>query len=331
MGMSASQGRLLSLTARMSDLEFQAQNISNSKIRLSQQSEQVAQEYSDALSKQKLTVYAGVDSTGVSQYVNATANNLTGYNALTGADKQRFLKDSDGRVVTSSKVGNAYDSSNGKVITMDGVAVTAAQLQETYDSATAFVKAILGYSTKDEAETAGKTYDASKVTYYTNCYTGVESFMNGLGKTSNSSNTDTTLDYDSGESSYYNKVYSEIKESGGYNAVSDTELSSTDWLYGQLSKGNIFLYTDEDNDGEFVNVSWSSGDSTLQTKNDDSGTAKAEAEYEAKMAKIETKDKRYDLDLKNIDTQHSAIQTEVDSVKKVIDKNIDRSFKTFNA
>jgi len=60
-------------------------------------------------------------------------------------------------------------------------------------------------------------------------------------------------------------------------------------------------------------------------------TAKAEATYESTMASIQTKDKRFDLQLKQIDTEHSATQTEVDSVKKVIDKNTERSFKMFSA
>lgn len=40
-------------------------------------------------------------------------------------------------------------------------------------------------------------------------------------------------------------------------------------------------------------------------------------------------DRNLELDLKNVDTQHQEVQTEVDAVKKVIDKNIDMTFKTF--
>ena len=49
------------------------------------------------------------------------------------------------------------------------------------------------------------------------------------------------------------------------------------------------------------------------------------------MNKIEAKDKRYDLELKNIDTEHQSLQTEYDSIKSVIDKNVERNFKYFNA
>lgn len=49
------------------------------------------------------------------------------------------------------------------------------------------------------------------------------------------------------------------------------------------------------------------------------------------MNDIEAKDKRYDIELKNIDTEHQSLQTEYDSIKSVIDKNVERNFKMFEA
>ena len=40
--------------------------------------------------------------------------------------------------------------------------------------------------------------------------------------------------------------------------------------------------------------------------------------------------KKYDQDLKKLDTQHNALQTEYESLKNVIDKNVERSFKAFS-
>ena len=54
--------------------------------------------------------------------------------------------------------------------------------------------------------------------------------------------------------------------------------------------------------------------------------------YNVIEAELEMKhvlDRTLELDLKNVDTQHQEVQTEVDAVKKVIDKNIDMTFKTF--
>jgi hypothetical protein len=48
----------------------------------------------------------------------------------------------------------------------------------------------------------------------------------------------------------------------------------------------------------------------------------------AALAVYQQQDKRLELTSKNLDTQHNEVQTEYDSVKKVIDKNIEVSFKT---
>ncbi len=63
----------------------------------------------------------------------------------------------------------------------------------------------------------------------------------------------------------------------------------------------------------------------LYTEDDEA----AAAMYEAESAALHSKDKKLEVELKNIEIQHSAVQTEIDAVKKVIDKNIEKSFKTF--
>ena len=51
----------------------------------------------------------------------------------------------------------------------------------------------------------------------------------------------------------------------------------------------------------------------------------------AKIEIIQVQDKNLELKLKQLDTEQNAIQTEMDAVKKVISKNVESSFKTFNA
>lgn len=48
-----------------------------------------------------------------------------------------------------------------------------------------------------------------------------------------------------------------------------------------------------------------------------------------RIAAIQTIEKTLDMQLKRLDTQRNAIMTEMESVKKVIDKNIAQTFKTF--
>lgn len=137
--------------------------------------------------------------------------------------------------------------------------------------------------------------------------------------------------------SYYSNLFDELKEgNGAHKELTDKQMESSEWLSGQIQAGNIFLYEYDKTGGskgtgDFVNITWNSGDASLDMQPDKKDTAKAEAKYESTMASIQAKDKRFDLELTSINTEHSAIQTEVDSVKKVIDKNIERSFKIFNA
>ena len=56
MGMAASQGRLLSITARLSNNEFEQQSIAYSKQRLSDDSEQINDKYLDALNQTKYQI-----------------------------------------------------------------------------------------------------------------------------------------------------------------------------------------------------------------------------------------------------------------------------------
>ncbi|MDD3012781.1 MAG: hypothetical protein PHC34_03675 [Candidatus Gastranaerophilales bacterium] len=49
----------------------------------------------------------------------------------------------------------------------------------------------------------------------------------------------------------------------------------------------------------------------------------------AQIEIIHQQDRALETTLKNVDTQHQAVQTEIDSVKKVIDKSIEFTYKTF--
>lgn len=54
-------------------------------------------------------------------------------------------------------------------------------------------------------------------------------------------------------------------------------------------------------------------------------------EINAHIEILQAQDKNLELRLSQLNTEHSAIQTEMDAVSKVLSKNIETSFKTFNA
>jgi capsule polysaccharide export protein KpsE/RkpR len=52
-------------------------------------------------------------------------------------------------------------------------------------------------------------------------------------------------------------------------------------------------------------------------------------QLQARIAAIQAVDKALELQLRRVDTQRDAVQTEIDAVRKVIGKNIESTFKTF--
>ena len=73
-----------------------------------------------------------------------------------------------------------------------------------------------------------------------------------------------------------------------------------------------------------------SGDENITTTYDTSDDAAAQAKYDQKMARIEVKEKQLQIDLEQIKNQQKACDTEIDSIQKIIDKNIERTFKVFS-
>ena len=106
MGMAASQARLLTLTSRLHDVEYKAQNIESQKIALATQQDELYQTYCDALDAKKIQVAFNTDNGG-SSYKDATFANVCCYNE--NRKKQYTLKDAEtGKVIVDSEVYNQY-------------------------------------------------------------------------------------------------------------------------------------------------------------------------------------------------------------------------------
>ena len=122
---------------------------------------------------------------------------------------------------------------------------------------------------------------------------------------------------------WYTNLFNRMMQ--GYKVLENGLASSSEWIEYALESGIVSL---EQVDKSY---NWDSLDYktctkiTEETVNDE--ITKAEAEYNRAMKDIEAKDNIYDIELKNIDTEHSSLQTEYESIKSVISKNIERTFK----
>lgn len=81
MGLSSSQGRLLSITARLTSNEYESQQISNAKMRLSTQSQEASNQYISALNAQQL-MFVSYDAQGQAVKENLTASSLYQYTEM---------------------------------------------------------------------------------------------------------------------------------------------------------------------------------------------------------------------------------------------------------
>lgn len=177
--------------------------------------------------------------------------------------------------------------------------------------------------------------DDDKAQWYVNLWHR----MNGASTDKDGMQTTTTTNTTIGEDG---KLVVDKKETtqSRWDILEDGLMNSADWLQYALESGAITLErANFENPTEkgtgLANVKWTSIIYTnaldISEETDEAAITKAEAEYESKTKDIEAKDKQYDNMLKLLDTEHSALQSEYDSVKTIISKNTERTLKMYSA
>lgn len=334
MGLSASQARQLLLTAKRNDLEFRAQQISQQRLILSSQLEEIATEYENATSNRQMqvTLYSSIpDENGNVVTAKTTDNNLTYKALVSGCHKYLgnnsplkqlddgtenghesymntayILRDADERIVVSS-----YDE-------IPGLAGS-----ETY-------KALTKGITPGDADS--DTYTEENQDYKINYVKESGTIKIGTPQYE--------YDKETGELLSTTYVYEEYVVDPALRAGSTDEFgesSGPNYLQDCLRNGSYLLekWSMVKNDAgqetgkvRKSGVSWDSAvgiSDRYYTEDDDA----AKAKYDRLQNEIQRQDKKLELELDNIETQRSAITTEEESVQKVMDDNIEGTFKTF--
>lgn len=221
----------------------------------------------------------------------------------------------------------------------------------TYDN---WIKSKAAYTTDD----AGNKVETEE---YTNVQKYYELLEETLAEAENLGCTtieDTYTYSDESKAQWYTNLWYRLNgessdkstagENGSNYAIMNSKLgSSSDWLKDALTQGLVTLEVasnkDATNDIPDMNnplsvnlrgISWTttiySSVSDITQQDDNAAIAKAEAEYNKKNNEISAKDKKYENKIKTLDTEHTSLQTEYESVQSAMNKNIDRSYKTFS-
>lgn len=139
-------------------------------------------------------------------------------------------------------------------------------------------------------------------------------------------------------STYYvltqDEATSKNLEYSNYKVLDSSLASSPSWLEDALSQGIISLSAIQHDKNEPKKLKWEniiySNARDLTLEDDREAVAKAEAKYNHAVQSMEFKDKKYQSKLNKLDSEHHVLQTEYESIKNAMNKNIERSYKLFN-
>ena len=136
--------------------------------------------------------------------------------------------------------------------------------------------------------------------------------------------------------SFYDDLFSAIADKGWEH---NNSLNDTSYL-NEMLQNNIYTLTTvdravaKDDNGEY---SWTNEYDTDIASNfmsvvsvrDDDAVYEAQAEYEYKKGLINSKQKKNDIAMEQLSTEGDAIKTEMEKIKEIIGKNVERTFNVF--
>ena len=367
MGMSASQARFLSLTARKTNTEYEGQQINQQRTALSNESSNY---YSQLTSMTVPTPPSSADYTKVT------------YTFVNGTEKNTI----------TSLVANAQTAATGiyklnytQEIPVDTVIVNGTSQVTRVPADPQPGVQIEYYIGADKLENATSETDPSKITMSEADMRAhfkqsiPESVVNSMTVNEMKNKLAVEAQYRAMAVEKYGDenwkvMYRQNIENGSYEPIyfSVSELERMDYSQKTgLSLGGLKVYEfgqstetrefknkeariDQDASGRYISMflyddqTHTVGtryDLTTTTVSDEAGYQDAMNQYyydkaiydekvqevNAKIEIIQVQDKNLELKLKQLDTEQNAISTEMDAVKKVISKNVESSFKTFNA
>lgn len=286
MGLAASQGRYLALTARNSDLIYEAQQISQQRLALATQTQAIADEYTEAMNNTVMMANLADGSQRLTYDIITSKDPFTGLNMR--------IVDTNGNVVVppyKSSINVTYLDENGEEV--NEKITSPSEFANKYMSDDVQIEEMGSWSLEELEEHYNLNYASSGF----------------------------VVTYDSG-------LDSSIKnENERY--LFDENCKNADYLQEMLTSGEWSLQQiNAENEEEWVDVEWQ-GTTSITEVYDTSDDAAAEAEYQSAMTAIQKQDKMLELRLEQVQTEQSAIEKEIESVKNVISKNIEGSFKTF--
>lgn len=319
MGMAASQARFLGLTARKTNTEYEGQQVNQQRTALSNQSA--------GLFNQMLTLQVPVPPSATDYY------NMR-YSYEQNGQEYEIIN-----YTASSTQAGAYDVTVRTAY--DVVKYTDIVLNE--NPQTQITQTL--YSKTDSQ--SGQTSYFMRFGASSTEYAMVGPTVNTTLSEEKGLPADTKYySYNRDGTNYYMteaEVLNHATETG-YSGIMNAYRQDNSKQVQDTTYNNVNLIADST--GKFSYITLPDGSQYslgLEEVSDDAGYDKAMQDYNyekmvydktiadinAKTEVIQAQDRTLELRLKQLDTEQEALQTEMDAVKKVIDKNVENTFKTF--
>lgn len=136
----------------------------------------------------------------------------------------------------------------------------------------------------------------------------------------------TVSSVDCAQATFYDALFNQICQNGW---TKNDKIDDNEYMQEMLKSGMLYISKVND-DGYYYQGNYAT-DSYIKEVSDDTKIAQAEAKYNTEKSKLNSKEETLDLKMKNLDTEISSLTTEYDTVKNTIAKNIEKSFKRYNA
>ena len=342
MGLSASQARYLQLTARKSDKEYQAQQINQRRNDIAKRLSDAALTYSEGINNRRLMFST---PTGNGTEVNKVALDYKTITSAYPAGLGYTLINKEGAIVKpvtenaaklaadlKAQADSEYDAALDKKYFTVNIEGQHGEKQATRVNGQNFSQ-LVGFETPI-VDAEGKEVDSKSFLENVKNMNEVEfnSYWNENGyKFSDSNkfmNQEAYIDGYADAKAARDAMYAEADEILSKPYCYDDRCNDNEYLETQLRNGDWTLLKPNEDQTGYEEINYSCVGNIVDEL-DTSDDAAVTAEYEYLTDYWQQKDKELELELQQIQSEHNAIETEIDSVKKVIEKNVDKSFKTF--
>lgn len=118
---------------------------------------------------------------------------------------------------------------------------------------------------------------------------------------------------------YFYNVFNAICNNNGW--VKDPNVNNKDYLQGQIKYNNYHI--EQYQNGAWTVLSTSDPNSKFNEENDDDAVKIVEAKFHARKDDLDAKEKTLDITQNDLDTERSELVTNMESVKKIVDKEIE--------